>query len=448
MAENWRLSQTFNEKKLEDLVDGDVLSACEFNETGDFLATGDRGGRVCIYEKIDGGKRPAAGSASKVKGASGGPIRTGPPEYQLWTEFQSHEAEFDYLKSLEIEEKINCVRWCKRINNAFFLVTTNDKTIKLWRVQDGKIPEPAVANGYGAGRGLNIPSLRKGGQQDVIRATPKRVFMNGHAYHINSISLNSDQENFLSADDLRINLWNLGCHDTTFNIVDIKPTNMEELTEVITAAVCHPVHCNVFLWSNSKGSVKLADMRSAALCDKHCKVFEEDEDPTKRSFFSEIISSVSDVKFCEDGRYILSRDYMSLKLWDVNMEARPLRTINIHEQLRARLCDLYENDSIFDKFQCAFNGDGSSMVTGSYHNQFHIYHRNFKSDICIEAAKNPQKKAATKKPLLGRAKRDEVSVDQMDFDKKCLHVAWHPKQNCISVAALNSLCIYQGPDTK
>ena len=37
-----------------------------------------------------------------------------------------------------------------------------------------------------------------------------------------------------------MNLWNLAISDTSFNIVDIKPTNMEELTEVITAASCHP----------------------------------------------------------------------------------------------------------------------------------------------------------------------------------------------------------------
>ena len=28
-----------------------------------------------------------------------------------------------------------------------------------------------------------------------------------------------------------------------------------------------------------------------------------------------------------DGRHILSRDYMCLKLWDVNMESKPIRTI-------------------------------------------------------------------------------------------------------------------------
>lgn len=88
-------------------------------------------------------------------------------------------------------------------------------------------------------------------------------------------------------------------------------------------------------------------------------VFEEEEDPTTRSFFSEIISSISDVKFSHDGRYILSRDYLSLKLWDINMESRPLKTIQIHDHLRGKLCDLYENDCIFDKFECMFSGDGS-----------------------------------------------------------------------------------------
>ncbi len=51
------------------------------------------------------------------------------------TEFQSHEPEFDYLKSLEIEEKINKVRWCRSSNNTRMLLSTNDKTVKLWKVR-------------------------------------------------------------------------------------------------------------------------------------------------------------------------------------------------------------------------------------------------------------------------------------------------------------------------
>lgn len=46
---------------------------------------------------------------------------------------------------------------------------------------------------------------------------------------------------------------------------------MEELTEVITAAEFHPVNCNHFVYSSSKGILRLCDMRTAALCDQHAK---------------------------------------------------------------------------------------------------------------------------------------------------------------------------------
>ena len=59
--------------------------------------------------------------------------------YSFYTEFQSHEPEFDYLKSLEIEEKINCIRWCKNRGNGMFLLSTNDKTIKLWKIYEKNV---------------------------------------------------------------------------------------------------------------------------------------------------------------------------------------------------------------------------------------------------------------------------------------------------------------------
>ena len=46
---------------------------------------------------------------------------------------------------------------------------------------------------------------------------------------------------------------------------------MEDLTEVITAAEFHPLHCNIFVYSSSKGTVRLCDMRDHALCDKQSK---------------------------------------------------------------------------------------------------------------------------------------------------------------------------------
>jgi hypothetical protein len=49
--------QCFGEKDAdEEFSDADVLSAVEFDDTGDFLATGDKGGRIVIFERADAGK--------------------------------------------------------------------------------------------------------------------------------------------------------------------------------------------------------------------------------------------------------------------------------------------------------------------------------------------------------------------------------------------------------
>lgn len=269
-------------------------------------------------------------------------------EYGVYSTFQSHEPEFDYLKSLEIEEKINKIRWLERRNQAHFLLSTNDKTIKLWKVSErdkkvegyntkedsGHIRDPTSVTS------LRVPSIKP--TDLMVEASPRRIFANAHTYHINSISVNSDQETYLSADDLRINLWNLEITDQSFNIVDIKPANMEELTEVITAAEFHPTECNLFVYSSSKGTIRLCDMRASALCDRHSKQFEEPEDPTNRSFFSEIISSISDVKLSNSGRFMISRDYLSIKVWDLLMERKPIETYPVNNYININVLKFFK----------------------------------------------------------------------------------------------------------
>lgn len=226
-----------------------------------------------------------------------------------------------------------------------------DKTIKYWKVHEKKIKRPTKIESMGVlpshtptYLSADVPIPRLTHHQTITTATPKRVYSNAHGYHINSISINSDGETFISADDLRINLWNLQISNETFNVVDVKPPNLEELTEVITSATFHPQHCSQLIYSSSRGSIRLADLRDSALCDQHAKLFEVEEDPSQKSFFSEIISSISDAQFIgHEGRYILSRDYLTLKVWDVHMENRPVAVIPIHEYLKVHLCDLYEN---------------------------------------------------------------------------------------------------------
>lgn len=67
-----------------------------------------------------------------------------------------------------------------------------------------------------------------------------KTYDNGHNYHINSLSLSPDGEHFLSSDDLRVNVWNIETNQTTFSIVDLKPPNLDDLSEVMTHAEFHP----------------------------------------------------------------------------------------------------------------------------------------------------------------------------------------------------------------
>lgn len=71
--------------------------------------------------------------------------------------------------------------------------------------------------------------------------------------------------------NIRLVSFSVADCDRDPDIVDIKPVNMEELTEVITATEFHPTHCNQFMYSSSKSNIKLADMRESALCDRHAK---------------------------------------------------------------------------------------------------------------------------------------------------------------------------------
>ncbi|KAH6556069.1 hypothetical protein KP509_1Z207000 [Ceratopteris richardii] len=232
---------------------------------------------------------------------------------------------------------------------------------------------------------------------------------------------------------------------------------MEDLAEVITSAEFHPDHCNLLAYSSSKGTIRLVDMRQSALCDRHTKLFEEVQIPGSSSFFTEIIASITDIKFPKGGRYILSRDYMSVKLWDMNMESAPVSTFKVHEHLRPKLCDLYENDSIFDKFDCCTSGDGLRVATGSYSNLFRVFGIAPGSEeaTTLEASKQPMKRLSqtVSKPSRGltsfrRGKKANESsstenpVGEHDFKSKLLHLAWHPHSNLIACAALNSLYMY------
>lgn len=390
----WQCVQTLDPLGATDATAGNFVSTIEFDQTGEFLACANRVGRIFVWKQNPESSPTAA-------------------PYIPHCDFQSHSPEFDYLKSLEIEERIHSVRWCPRERmDTNAILATNDKTIKLWKLKG----------------------------TDQVTARLRSVYPNGHMYHINSLSVNSDGETFMSSDDLRINLWHLAVNNECFNMVDLKPSNMEDLSEVITASEFHPTHCNTFIYGSSKGCVRMGDMREAALCDQHSKSFQVRPEVEGKSFFSEIISSVSDIKFSPDGTHILSRDFMTLKLWDVRVETKPVVVVPIHDHLRSKLCELYENDCIFDKFECAISRDGAQVITGSYDHRVYVHnvsltHGTAEVQLAAEGA-HVMRGSELQSPFPAAGRK-------VEFEKKSLHVASAPRANMIAAGATSGVHLYK-----
>ena len=95
---------------------------------------------------------------------------------------------------------------------------------------------------------------------------------------------------------------------------------------------------------------------------------------------------------------MISRDYLSVKVWDLHMETKPIETYTVHEYLRSKLCSLYENDCIFDKFECCWNGNDTAIMTGSYNNFFRMFDRSSRKEVTYEASKEIAKPKTILKP--------------------------------------------------
>ncbi|EPQ20083.1 Serine/threonine-protein phosphatase 2A 55 kDa regulatory subunit B beta isoform [Myotis brandtii] len=157
-------------------TEADIISTVEFNHTGELLATGDKGGRVVIFQREQESKNQVH--------------RRG--EYNVYSTFQSHEPEFDYLKSLEIEEKINKIRWLPQQNAAYFLLSTNDKTVKLWKVserdkrpegynlkdEEGRLRDPATITTLRLSFALEMPSHDEEERRPILTPLTKPLLEN------------------------------------------------------------------------------------------------------------------------------------------------------------------------------------------------------------------------------------------------------------------------------
>ena len=79
-----------------------------------------------------------------------------------------------------------------------------------------------------------------------------------------------------------------------------------------------------------------------------------------------------------------------------------------------------------------------------------MFDREAKRDVTLEASRENVKPKTILKPRKvcssAKRKKEEISVDCLDFNRKILHAAWHPGDNVLAVAATNNLYIFQSKE--
>merc|ERR1712154_709857 len=194
------------------------------------------------------------------------------------------------------------------------------------------------------------------------------VYQNGHKFHIHSLDVNCDCETFISSDDLRINLWHFDSPNSSFTLCDLKPDSMENLTNTITKAILHPLHCNYMAYTTSQSQICFCDMRQNCQIKNSnteflnnykvkqthfasTKVFQYQQPSIHRDFFTDLASYISGITFTNDGQSMIVRDYFNIYVWDIRNNAKPYKIIPIHPYFANDMKHLYESDLIFDKLK-------------------------------------------------------------------------------------------------
>ncbi|KAH0575747.1 Protein phosphatase PP2A regulatory subunit B [Spironucleus salmonicida] len=462
---DWNFRQVFGDvAPIEQVQETDMISCLKFNHDGSFLAAGDRGGRVIVFER------------HQAINAAGRPTI----EYQFYSEFQAHVQGFDALRSVSVSERVIQLQWLPQTSKSLFLLTSNERSVKVWKIENKRVQRVASNNmsKYGNNKSklddannLLLPKVVNVDEFQPI-CTQKKLFDNVTNYHINAVAISHDSDQFLISDDLKIAVWSLNNVNEAITVVDLKPPKLDEVSEVITYADYSPTNSAVFVFGTSHGGVCLADTRISAICDRVCRNFANPLQSTadlpyhifgQVSQQADIAAGISSVHMAKQGNLIIARDLLSVRLWDIRMENRPLNIIPQHPFVKDFAQKLLDSEAIFDRNDVVFNNDCTMFATGSYTDRFNIFNAKNPQSITgynIQATRQVRRRTraiqthlgqkASPSPSVGglpiyeqgKVVYENLALDPTDIRKKIQFLDWSPAENVMAVATVSNLFIY------
>lgn len=153
------------------------------------------------------------------------------------------------------------------------------------------------------------------------------------------------------------------------------PDRIEDITHLITGLTTSPSSPSLFAYSTNRGSIRICDTRSTALCDKPALEI-DNLAASEQNAVVILLNSISDLKFFNNSdRFIATRDFMSVKIWDLANTSAPVEIYPVQSHLKPYMNSIYETELLFDDFKLSLSSDDKYIITGSYQADIRIVDR-------------------------------------------------------------------------
>ena len=126
-------------------------------------------------------------------------------------------------------------------------------------------------------------------------------------------------------------------------IADLKKgKKAEDVKENINCMKIHPTYDSMFAYGTNRGALFLSDMRISSKNPINLASYQpltfKVENQEKKNFFNQMISSYSSLGFMSNAKYLVSRDFLTVKVWDVCKTNKPVACITVQDALKPKLC--------------------------------------------------------------------------------------------------------------
>ncbi|EPY19062.1 protein phosphatase 2 (formerly 2A), regulatory subunit B [Strigomonas culicis] len=355
--------------------------------SGDYVAIGERTGRVSVMRRkpISAAQRHAMAAMEQneehyraTADAALPPPRT-QDTYDFHVSQYAYTSVIDPLNNVEVTPNVTAMSFLSQVSSVPFLLTANEKVPKLYKifpsvresVEPFKMVDQLEASSVGP---LTAPSR---GSTVAMKMVTKYAL--NHEYNINSLCPLSDSEQFVSADDLTMQLWCTEYPDMCIETYNLRPSGEEEAREAIRTVRNFPHEPFLLFVATSAGNVRVIDMRQSLKWINQAPQIFFNPPREADGTFDHVTHSLCDCALSPCSRYIAGRDFMTVCLWDVRSATggsatmaassprrkrdsflpdsnsfQPVRVWELHPHLRDDFETLYQSDLLFERFDIAF----------------------------------------------------------------------------------------------